>query len=392
MSFSNIKPTNQALNSLFWQETYLTMDKKNHDIEVLRTLAIVFVILAHIPGIFAPDSFYFRIISISKFGSGVDLFFCVSGFIITKSLLGKNFHLMEKGEFLSSAKDFYIKRAWRLMPAALFWIAISLTLSFALESYEIFTTPIEMIKSSFFSITQTQNFYFPFCRMEGVCGNLGIYWSLSLENQFYLILPIILFMLNNKKLCWMMFFVFLVQFFIPRTLNSETPFAWPIRTDAIALGVIIAVVSTKPFFVKLSRIIPNTALFSAVTFALISFLLALFTNPNPIVFFQTGLTALLSGILVLIASVNNNFFARNTAITSVCDYIGSRSYSIYLTHFIVLVIVNGFFLKGISTSTWPESIFHIILFLSGTLILSEFSYKLIENKFRYFWMKNKSYI
>jgi len=58
------------------------MDKKNHDIEVLRTLAIVFVILAHIPGILAPDSFYFKVISVSKFGSGVDLFFCVSGFLI----------------------------------------------------------------------------------------------------------------------------------------------------------------------------------------------------------------------------------------------------------------------------------------------------------------------
>jgi len=361
------------------------MDKKNHDIEVLRTLAIAFVILAHIPGILAPDSFYFKVISVSKFGSGVDLFFCVSGFLIAKGLLDKKLHELDFNSFKSEAKQFYIKRIWRLMPAAMFWIIVSIILSFALEKHHVFLAPSDMLKSAFFSITQTQNIYFPVCRQEGTCGNLGIYWSLSLENQFYLLLPLILFSMNNRKLCFFMLAVFLIQFFIPRTLNSDTPLAWPIRTDAIALGVIIAVLSHKNISYFIRDHIPNRAWVAMLTFISLTFLLAFFTNPNPIVFYQTGLTALLSGIFVLLASLNVNFFARGVRIRAFCDYIGSRSYSLYLTHFIVLVLVGRYFLYDVKSTTWLESAAHVALFLFGSFLLAELSYRFIENKFRYNW-------
>jgi len=359
------------------------MDKKNHDIEVLRSIAITFVILAHIPGILAPDSIYFKVISVSKFGSGVDLFFCVSGFLIAKGLLDKKLNQLDFDSFKNEAKQFYLKRIWRLMPAAIFWIIVSIILSFALERYHAFLAPLNMLKSAFFSITQTQNIYFPICRQEGTCGNLGIYWSLSLENQFYLLLPLILFSMNNRKVCFFMLAVFLIQFFIPRTLNNETPLAWPIRTDAIALGVIIAVFSHKNLNDLIKDYIPNRAWVATLTFTSLTFLLAFFTNPNQIVFYQTGLTALLSGIFVLLASLNVNFFARGVLIRIICDYIGSRSYSLYLTHFIVLVLVGRFFLHGVKSTTWLESVAHVTLFLFGSFLLTELSYRFIENKFRY---------
>lgn len=51
------------------------VNNKNHDIEFLRAIAIAYVFLAHIPSLLSPDSFYFQIFNISRFGSGVDLFF-----------------------------------------------------------------------------------------------------------------------------------------------------------------------------------------------------------------------------------------------------------------------------------------------------------------------------
>lgn len=353
------------------------IDKKNHDIEVLRTLAITFVFLAHIPGIFAPDSFYFKIINVSKFGSGVDLFFCVSGFLITKGLLDKNLHLMSFKEFAIEAKSFYIKRVWRLMPAALFWIGVSIMLSFLLQDFNAFLPPVEMLKSAFFSIIQIQNLYFPICRPEGTCGNLGIYWSLSLENQFYLLLPALLFSMNNKKLSIFMFLVFICQFFIPRTLNSETPVAWAIRTDALALGAIIAVISYKKYLLKITSLIPNYNWLSILVLLSMTFLLAFFTNPNPIVFYQTGVTALISGLMVLLASFNINFFARGRSVKVICDYVGARSYSLYLTHFIMLILVGKFMLNSAQTTTWLEFIENLSAFLFGTFFLAELSYRYI---------------
>lgn len=365
----------------------MLMKNKNTDIEVLRTLAIVFVFLAHIPGIISPDSFYWGIFNISRFGSGVDLFFCVSGFIVTKSLLSKNLHLMTYGKFWIEAKSFYIKRAWRLLPAAFFWIGVSLILAHVLKSTDAFISFKAMLRSAFFAATQTQNFFFMTCRDHGGCGNLGIYWSLSLENQFYLLLPFILYFFNNKKLCAFMFIVFIVQFFIPRTLDSHTPVAWPIRTDAIALGVIIAVISTKKIHAKLEPTIMKNSFLMGLVFIILTFLLAVFTNPKPVFFFQVGLTALISGMFVYIASYNKNYFSKNIIVCTLCEYIGSRSYSLYLTHVIALATTRGFFMTHSPDYSGMGTLIRLCFFFSLTFILTEISYRLIENKFRYAWKK-----
>lgn len=371
-------------------EVYFVTSNKNHDIEVLRTIAIVFVFLAHIPSILAPDSFYWKIFNISRFGSGVDLFFCVSGFIVTKSLIQKNLHLLSFAEFRKEAKFFYIKRAWRLFPAAFFWIVISTIFYGAVSAYYGNFNIIATLKPALFSLFQVQNIFYMTCRDEGACGALGIYWSLSLENQFYLLLPLFLFALNNKRLFVAMIIVFLIQFFIPRTLNNVTPIGWPIRTDAIALGVIVALITTKPIFKLLNPVFLGNKVLSFLFILITCFLLAILTNPNPIVFYQVGLTALISGLMVHAASYNLNYYARNNLIIAICDYIGSRSYSLYLTHVLALLITRGLFMRGGDISSLSHTVLRISFFLTLTILMTEFSYKFIENKFRYRWGKNKT--
>lgn len=365
------------------------LDKKiNKDIEVLRAIAILTVILAHIPLILPPDSFYFKILNISKFGSGVDLFFCVSGFIVTRSLIYKDFHKMTRSDFLFNSKLFYIKRAFRLLPAAFFWIAISIVLTTAINNYQAFLPLPEMLKSAFFAITQTSNFYFISCRPAGNCGNLGVYWSLSLENQFYLLLPLFLFMFKNRNLCIVMAIVILAQFFIPRTLNSNTPIGWPLRTDAIALGVIIAVLSTKESYQKFAPSFLSNKAMAVVVILALTFLLCIFTDPNPIVSFQVGVVALLSGVMVFIASYNRGYFLFSEKFEKVCLYVGSRSYSIYLTHFIALSITKYVFILGDSAIIKELSFLKFPFFVILTIMMSEFSFRFVENKFRYIWKKS----
>ncbi|QJW55504.1 O-acetyltransferase OatA [Serratia plymuthica] len=356
-------------------------DNKNHDIEVLRTLAIVFVILAHIAALLSPESAYWKILDISKFGSGVDLFFCVSGFIIAKSILDQIPKDRTLSSFLNFSLPFWVRRFWRLIPSAFLWVSISVVLSILWGGNGVFL-PIEVLyKSAFAAVTQTSNFYFSECRPLGACGDLGIYWSLSLENQFYLLLPVIAFLMP-RKLIYFFVAVFIAQFFLPRTLNASTPFMWALRTDAIALGVIIAILNKRIINSETIKSLNGRINHPLPIFIILTILLAIFASPKPIVFFSVGLTALLSGVFVLIASMNINVFSSNMIVRKVCDYIGSRSYSIYLTHVVMISVVKSIFFNEHTDFSLYMELTYISLFLALTLIFSELNYRFIEVPFR----------
>lgn len=356
-------------------------DNKNHDIEVLRTLAIVFVILAHIAALLSPVSTYWKLLDISRFGSGVDLFFCISGFIITKSILEQIPTDRTISSFLNFSLPFWVRRFWRLIPSAFLWISISVALSMLWGGNGAFL-PIEVLyKSAFAAVTQTSDFYFSECRPLGACGNLGIYWSLSLENQFYFLLPVIAFLIP-RKLIYFFAAVFLEQFFLPRTLNASTPFMWALRTDAISLGVIIAILNSKIINSKGIKSLNGKVKHPVVIFITLTVLLAIFTSPKPIIFFSVGLTALISGIFVLIASLNMNVFSSNISIRNTCDYIGSRSYSIYLTHVVMISVVKSIFFNENTNFSLGMELLYVSLFLVLTVTFSEINYRIIEVPFR----------
>lgn len=357
------------------------IDNKNHDIEVLRTLAIAFVILAHIAALLSPESAYWKLLDISRFGSGVDLFFCVSGFIITKSILDQIPTDRTFASFLNFSLPFWVRRFWRLIPSAFLWISISVVLSMFWGGNGAFL-PIEVLyKSAFAAVTQTSNFYFSECRPIGACGDLGIYWSLSLENQFYFLLPIIAFLMP-RKVVYFFIAIFISQFFLPRTLNASTPFMWALRTDAIALGVIIAILNERINNNKNIAPLNSIAKHPLTIFITLTILLAIFTSPSPIVFFSVGITALVSGIFVLIASLNENIFSSNMLIRKTCDYIGSRSYSIYLTHVVMISVVKSIFFNEYTDFSLFMELIYISLFFALTIVFSEINYRFIEIPFR----------
>jgi len=357
------------------------IDNKNHDIEVLRTLAIVFVILAHIAALLSPESAYWKLLDISRFGSGVDLFFCVSGFIITKSILDQIPTDKTFSSFLNFSLPFWTRRFWRLIPSAFLWISISVVLSMLWGGNGAFL-PIEVLyKSAFAAVTQTSNFYFSECRPIGACGDLGIYWSLSLENQFYFLLPVVAFLMP-RKLIYFFIAIFLAQFFLPRTLNTHTPFMWALRTDAIALGVIIAILNSKIINSNTTPSLNLMVRHPLAIFIALTILLAIFTSPKPILFFSVGITALVSGIFVFIASLNANIFSSNMLIRKTCDYIGSRSYSIYLTHVVMISVVKSIFFNEHTDFSLFMELTYTSLFLVLTIISSEINYRFVEVPFR----------
>ncbi len=109
--------------------------KKNNDIEVLRAIGILYVIISHLPT-FTPwaPSWHTVIFNHTYFWSGVDLFFAVSGFVIMKSI--SPWISKDKNEkYLSDTVSFWVKRFYRLIPASWFFLLLTFIASIVFNKY-----------------------------------------------------------------------------------------------------------------------------------------------------------------------------------------------------------------------------------------------------------------
>jgi peptidoglycan/LPS O-acetylase OafA/YrhL len=109
---------------------------------------------------------------------GVSIYFVLSGFLITSKLI-------ESGDL----KRFYVRRFFRLMPAA--WVYLGLMLILWRITGKPYTTPSEVLACVFFY----RNFL-------GFIGEAGHFWSLSIEEQFYLLWPSLLLFAGKRRAVW----------------------------------------------------------------------------------------------------------------------------------------------------------------------------------------------
>ena len=152
------------------------------EIQSLRGIAVIFVFLFHLN----QELFTYGFI-------GVDIFFVISGFVITKIIYEK----LDLNNF--SFKDFYISRILRLIPALSFMVII--VIFFIFLTYRLQANPDTQINTGLFSLVGLSNFYLLFLKNdyfnsfdENVFEHT---WSLAIEFQFYLILPIFYFCYIN---------------------------------------------------------------------------------------------------------------------------------------------------------------------------------------------------
>ena len=151
------------------------------EIDTLRAVAVLAVIIYH-----AKIYLFGNLILPGGF-LGVDIFFIISGYLITSIILRE---LIEKQSF--SFKNFYIKRARRILPALLFVMLASIPFSW------IYLHPIDLVnfsKSILYSLGFGSNFYFHFSGLEygspeGLLKPFLHTWSLSVEEQYYILFPI----------------------------------------------------------------------------------------------------------------------------------------------------------------------------------------------------------
>jgi peptidoglycan/LPS O-acetylase OafA/YrhL len=309
--------------------------KKLYGLDHLRALAISFVFLFHYFILSGGQPEWLP--SFAKFGwTGVDLFFVLSGFLISSQLFAQ----IKQGQVISF-KLFLLKRFFRIIPA--FWITIGLYFCFPIFREKEALPPIWKF------LTFTQNLGLNLKDF----GTFSHAWSLCVEEHFYLFLPIILILLQFYKLFnksyWLIIVLFLFGFairmysfdnlYLPKINDENSWMYWykyiyyPTynRLDGLLVGVSIAgIYQFLPnLWNSISKFGNQFLIFSLLILAGAYFLCE---DPQSYSASVLGfpLVAIGYGFMVVGAISPTSFlFKWNSKVTT---FIATLSYAIYLTH------------------------------------------------------------
>lgn len=337
----------------------------NHrkEIDGLRSIAVLTVIFYH-----ANFSWF------SGGYIGVDVFFVISGYLIS-SIIYKEC-LNESFSFLK----FYERRVRRIFPMIFFLLSVTVLFAFLIYS------PKELrnfSQSVFSTVTYSSNIYF-WKKTGYFSQNIDTIplihtWSLAVEEQFYIVYPIIFYLLFrffNKRLQVGIVIIFLLSIisclFFFQNSDEFVFFMMPTRAWELMAGTLLALnkknyyeINDRKGLIHEILSIAGLVLILVATFA--------FNNstkyPGPL----TILPVLGTCLIINSASENNllGMFLRNQFVV----HIGLISYSAYLIHQPLFVFVREF--KGEAIT----SLEYIIL-IAITLLISHFTLKLIETPFR----------
>lgn len=353
---------------------------KNQEIEALRGLAILFVVFHHRDLLLFWGSEASKIVwKYFTFWPGVDLFFVISGFVISKDFLTKMFASPFASQKRRTILAFYVRRMFRLWPAAWTWVAVTVLLTWVSNKSGAWTELSLNLSGAKAAILQYYNYWEYWCNNHGGCSANSVYWSLSLEEQFYLAFPLLAFALG-PRLIFVILPLMLVQLAWDRGVWT---LPWAFRSDALLLGVIIFLVSTSNVYHRFgtlaSRLGPITRW--VLSPLLILGLATIPAEPYHIPW-ATGLIALVGGGLVFLASFDRGLVIRGAGMKAL-SWIGGRSYSIYLTHAVAFRLIHeGYVRFGFDTKSTSAHLAAIAGGLALTMLFTELSYRLIESPTR----------
>ncbi len=345
--------------------------KYRPDIDGLRAIAVLSVFFYHLKAKYRPGGF-----------AGVDVFFVISGYVVSGALYGIN--ATSVGQYLSL---FYSKRLARLMPAlmavliatsmlsVLFipraWLSMLSEITGSYAFFGLSNWLLEKNTETYFSVRSEFN---PFTHT----------WSLGVEEQFYLIFPLLFYVWNlsqNKK-----HFLFkigrnlipiltVISFLLCLRWSGDRPgssfYSVFARFWEMGLGALLFQLMRTHEKWNAPRLLHKMMPWLGLISLGISFIFA-DANRFPL---PWALPAVL-GTLALIYSNSKENFLRNALSYKYLVWIGVRSYSLYLWHWPVIVLFR--WTLGI------ESEASHILALALSFALAECSYRWIETPFRHF--------
>ncbi|MBC7540490.1 MAG: acyltransferase [Bacteriovorax sp.] len=367
--------------------------QKNTDIEVLRAIAIIFTLFQHTAHtlLFQPNFLTDNFFTYFTYWGGVDLFFVISGFVITRSLR-QSFRINFNTKTWRIVWAFWARRIYRIFPSAWLWLTLFTVFSYWFNSTGAFGIASVNLSDAIAAIFQYANWHAYLCN-QGLsrCGPNLVYWSLSLEEQFYVLMPLVL-IIFRKHLALALTVCLVPLFFLER---YEWTLGWSFRFDVLIWGVLLALFAEhskyqlwRPQFMKLRvfRIPVITLLLLNLAY------IPLYSNRIPLF---TSMAGLVSLALVFIASYDSNYILQKGWIQKIFLWIGSRSFSIYLIHIftfrLAYEVISVFSPSDYKISTVDQPL-AVVLAYSLLLILAEISYRYIELPFRNFGIRKAQQI
>ncbi len=356
--------------------------KRIMDIEVLRAIAVLGVLFHHLQGSLFTDPVPLleKIHGWAQPWWGVDLFFAISGFVIARSLIPTLQGCTTRREYWQQTRNFWLRRAFRLLPSAWLWLALMLLACVFLNRSGAFGTLSANLQATLAGVLQYANFRFADSFFHYEYGSSFVYWSLVLEEQFYLLFPLLI-LLFRQRLVWALLALVAVQI-----LTVRTPLLMVVRTDALALGVLLAMWSAQPGYQRweptfLRR--PWAAI--AALIAIGSLLSFMATDRFTFAPYRIGSIAVLGALLVWIASYNRDYLMPAGAVQRVLAWVGSRSYGMYLIHIPAYQLVRELIFR-LQNAGLPSPAGHpivtLLLAFGLIVLLSELNYRVIEMPMR----------
>jgi peptidoglycan/LPS O-acetylase OafA/YrhL len=355
---------------------------KNNDIEVLRAFAIAFTLVVHLKVLLPANSRIHWLLERFDLSVGVDLFLVISGFVITGSLLESSREY--NAPRTSLMFSFWIKRIFRLLPAAWLWVVIAFCCQLLLTRMtEVHYDLGDSLLRSAAALANVMNFFTPHCFASGgdascILDNfVGHYWSLSLEEQFYLVFPLLFFFLGRRLLVCILIIAIATQFLWWRPFFS---YAWYFKTDALCWGILLALASRRAWYPNLRPPALNAGFAGPAAGLLLLAALPLIAAKCQGVAaamqpWGVAVVALLCAAIVWLASYNRQDFCIGGRYRGLMLYLGSRSYSLYLCHLVVYLTLRDA-AGGVGEGTL------LVAGLGLTFLCGELTYRFVETVFR----------
>lgn len=323
----------------------------------LRGVAILLVILFHMQSslvfcCFAPGGFV-----------GVDMFFVLSGFLITTLIL-------ERADTDRGLVAFYRRRALRLLPALVFFLSVHAAVVWRLQA-----DAMDAVGSgTLMSLSYLMNWFEAAGRVELI--SLSHTWSLAVEEQFYVVWPIVLLFVHKRMpaarlsryvaAMILIIAVWRAGLLFTGTDWHELQYRTDTRADALLVGAWVAL--RKPTFARLTQPVMSTLASAALTTIVI---LASLLPVSHWAWYYGGLSAVavLSGVVV-VAALDGRWSLHPLLVSRPVESLGRLSYSVYLWH---APIFLGVVAWGPSSVTA-----RVVLALALTAAMSTVSYVFVE--------------